>query len=337
MSVIAAVRKGPRIVIAADTQDNFGDLRPPADNHEAIKLREIGGAVLGSSGWALYDDILAHYLAKKKRVSLHDRPSIFAFFVQFWKDIRKSYPFVNDQPGKESETPFANLDASFLVASPGGIFLISSNMSVSEFRQYYAHWFGWGLRDRRHSCIVPGGGGPGGNRAPCCPGGDGLRRILRWTRRLPNGEERVDAMNRDPVLSARDLRQSFRLGGRLIEVLRGIGPGHSSRRVRLPDRCERGWKTTLLYTLAGLERPQSGTVTFEGLELYSCGAAAQARTRNQRIGFVFQGYFLLPELTRARERAAANDDQRTSLTRAGGNGIGACRLGLSVCSTSRRS
>jgi len=138
MSVIAAVRKGNRITIAADSQDNFGDLRPPAANHEAIKLREVGGAVLGSSGWALYDDIFEHYLGKKRRVSLHDRSSVFAFFVQFWKDLRKQYSFVNDQPGKESETPFANLDASFLVASPGGIFLVSSNMSVSEFRQYYA-------------------------------------------------------------------------------------------------------------------------------------------------------------------------------------------------------
>jgi ATP-dependent protease HslVU (ClpYQ) peptidase subunit len=138
MSVIAAVRKGNRITIAADTQDNFGDLRPPAENHEAIKLREVGGAVVGSSGWALYDDIFEHYLAKRSRIVLHDRASIFAFFIQFWKDLRKLYPFVNDQPGKESETPFANLDASFLVAAPGGIFLISSNMSVSEFRQYYA-------------------------------------------------------------------------------------------------------------------------------------------------------------------------------------------------------
>jgi ATP-dependent HslUV protease subunit HslV len=138
MSVIAAVRKGSHIAIAADTQDNFGDLRPPSENHEAAKLRRVGGAVLGSSGWALYDDIFDHYLARGRRVILRDRRSIFDFFVKFWKDLHKNYPFVNDQPGKESETPFANLDASFLVASPGGIFLVSSNMSVSEFRQYYA-------------------------------------------------------------------------------------------------------------------------------------------------------------------------------------------------------
>jgi ATP-dependent protease HslVU (ClpYQ) peptidase subunit len=137
MSVIIAVRKGSQIAIASDTQDNFGDLRPPAENHEAIKLRPLGRAVLGSSGWALYDDIFEHYLARR-RVVLKDRRSIFDFFVRFWKDLRKHYPFVNDQPGKESETPFANLDASFLVACPSGIFLVSSNMSVSEFRQFYA-------------------------------------------------------------------------------------------------------------------------------------------------------------------------------------------------------
>jgi ATP-dependent HslUV protease, peptidase subunit HslV len=138
MSVIAAVRKGNQIVIAADTQDNFGDLRPPADNHQAMKLRAFGGAVVGSSGWALYDDIFAHFLGKRRAPALKDRAAIFDFFVRFWKVLKRDYPFVNDQPGKESETPFANLDASFLVASPGGIFLVSSNMSVSEFRQYYA-------------------------------------------------------------------------------------------------------------------------------------------------------------------------------------------------------
>jgi len=56
-------------------------------------------------------------------------------------------------------------------------------------------------------------------------------------------------------------------------------------------------KTTLLYTLAGLERPESGEVEFEGQKLYRNGESALARLRNEKMGFVFQGYFLLPELT----------------------------------------
>lgn len=56
-------------------------------------------------------------------------------------------------------------------------------------------------------------------------------------------------------------------------------------------------KTTLLYTLAGLERPEAGTVEFEGRRLYEGSAGSQAKLRNEKMGFVFQGYFLLPELT----------------------------------------
>lgn len=56
-------------------------------------------------------------------------------------------------------------------------------------------------------------------------------------------------------------------------------------------------KTTLLYTLAGLERPESGTVEFDGHNLYNGSSSSQARFRNKKMGFVFQGYFLLPELT----------------------------------------
>ena len=56
-------------------------------------------------------------------------------------------------------------------------------------------------------------------------------------------------------------------------------------------------KTTLLYTLAGLEEPESGSVNFEGVELYKGSDSSRARLRNEKIGFVFQGYFLLPELT----------------------------------------
>ncbi len=56
-------------------------------------------------------------------------------------------------------------------------------------------------------------------------------------------------------------------------------------------------KTTLLYTLAGLERPDSGEVEIGGESLYDLSKARQADFRNSTIGYVFQHYFLLPDLT----------------------------------------
>jgi putative ABC transport system ATP-binding protein/lipoprotein-releasing system ATP-binding protein len=96
---------------------------------------------------------------------------------------------------------------------------------------------------------------------------------------------------------ARDLYRSFQLGTRKIEVLRGISTEiHFGEAVFLCGASGAG-KTTLLYTLAGLETPEAGTVEFEGQRLYCGNESVQARIRNERIGFVFQGYFLLPELT----------------------------------------
>ena len=66
--------------------------------------------------------------------------------------------------------------------------------------------------------------------------------------------------NGTPQLVARDLRRSFRMGPRRIEVLRGISMEvQRSEAVFLVGASGAG-KTTLLYTLAGLERPEEGTV-----------------------------------------------------------------------------
>jgi predicted ABC-type transport system involved in lysophospholipase L1 biosynthesis ATPase subunit len=100
-----------------------------------------------------------------------------------------------------------------------------------------------------------------------------------------------------PQLVARDLRRSFQLGARKIEVLRGISTEIFRGEAVFLCGASGAGKTTLLYTLAGLETPESGTVEFEGTRLYAGGESAQSRIRNERIGFVFQGYFLLPELT----------------------------------------
>ena len=100
-----------------------------------------------------------------------------------------------------------------------------------------------------------------------------------------------------PQLVARDLRRSFKIGSRKIDVLRGISTEVRCGEAVFLCGASGAGKTTLLYTLAGLERPESGTVDFEGTRLYEGGESVQARIRNERIGFVFQGYFLLPELT----------------------------------------
>src|SRR5438046_2312837 len=87
------------------------------------------------------------------------------------------------------------------------------------------------------------------------------------------------------------------MGSRRIEVLRGISMEIEHNEAVFLSGASGAGKTTLLYTLAGLERPESGTVEFEGYRLYRGSSAMQARLRNEKMGFVFQGYFLLPELT----------------------------------------
>jgi ABC-type lipoprotein export system ATPase subunit len=104
-------------------------------------------------------------------------------------------------------------------------------------------------------------------------------------------------VNTPAQLTARNIYRSFKIGSRKVEVLRGINLEINKGESVFLCGASGAGKTTLLYTLAGLERPESGEVLFEDHRLYSGGAAQDAKIRNQKMGFVFQGYFLLPELT----------------------------------------
>ena len=99
------------------------------------------------------------------------------------------------------------------------------------------------------------------------------------------------------MIETADLHRGYRIGRKSIEVLQGIDLHiEAGERVFLCGPSGAG-KTTLLYTLAGLERPEKGSVRIHGKDLYAMGRKEQAAFRNREIGYVFQNFHLLPELT----------------------------------------
>ncbi len=99
------------------------------------------------------------------------------------------------------------------------------------------------------------------------------------------------------MITAKNVHRSYQLAKKEIEVLRGIDLTiEAGEKVFLCGPSGAG-KTTLMYTLAGLERPHQGEVFLNGTSFYALRASEQAKLRNDRIGYIFQNYFLLPELT----------------------------------------
>ncbi len=138
MSIVAAAMRHGVIAMAADSLALFGDgMRIPPENARAAKIVRVGDALLGGTGWAVYDDILDHWIAANGPPSLNSRREIYAFFLEFWKALGDRYSLVNEQAATK-ETPFGDLDASFLVASRGGLFNVSSDLGVTEFRRQHA-------------------------------------------------------------------------------------------------------------------------------------------------------------------------------------------------------
>lgn len=104
-------------------------------------------------------------------------------------------------------------------------------------------------------------------------------------------------MPSNPHLKATNLQRSFKIGRSQIEVLRGISLEVPKGQTAFLCGASGAGKTTLLYTLAGLERPEGGQVHFEETDIYAMASDRLATLRNKRMGFIFQSYFLLPELT----------------------------------------
>ena len=99
------------------------------------------------------------------------------------------------------------------------------------------------------------------------------------------------------MITVTGLHKSFPMGEQTLPVLKGIDLTISRGELIAVIGASGAGKSTLLHILGLLDRPTSGTVRFEGQDLFKLSEAAQAEFRNKRIGFVFQFHHLLPEFT----------------------------------------
>jgi putative ABC transport system ATP-binding protein len=99
------------------------------------------------------------------------------------------------------------------------------------------------------------------------------------------------------VLRARGLRKEYGKGEGLVRAVDGvdldIGAGETVA-VMGPSGCG---KSTLLHLLGGLDRPSGGEVSLNGRRIDDLGEKALARMRRTAVGFVFQAFHLMEELT----------------------------------------
>ena len=97
-------------------------------------------------------------------------------------------------------------------------------------------------------------------------------------------------------LKASSLSRSYNIGASRLSVLKGLSLDIKRQEKLFLRGASGAGKSTLLYTLAGLERPDSGSVKIDGKSLYALSNTEQTKFRNTKIGYVFQNYFLLPDL-----------------------------------------
>jgi len=99
------------------------------------------------------------------------------------------------------------------------------------------------------------------------------------------------------VLRATGITKNYAIGKREIPVLRGVDLSiEAGEKVALLGTSGAG-KSTLLHLLGLLDAPTSGSIEYDGREVHTLPIGERARLRHHQVGFVFQFYHLIPELT----------------------------------------
>ena len=103
-------------------------------------------------------------------------------------------------------------------------------------------------------------------------------------------------MNKE-IISIESIDKSFGEGDEILQVLKNFSLSlHQGESIGLVGASGSG-KSTLLHIICGLDRPDSGSVKIQGIDITELNYDERSQLRNTEIGFVYQFHHLLPELT----------------------------------------
>jgi putative ABC transport system ATP-binding protein len=100
-----------------------------------------------------------------------------------------------------------------------------------------------------------------------------------------------------PLLSARALRKTYGAGDTLVRAVDDVDLDIAAGETVAVTGASGCGKSTLLHLLGGLDRPDAGEITLSGRNLGRLSERGLARLRRDAVGFIFQAFHLMDELT----------------------------------------
>ena len=98
-------------------------------------------------------------------------------------------------------------------------------------------------------------------------------------------------------LEVKDLKKSYGEGGGYVQVLKGITAGVEQGEMCVIQGTSGSGKSTLLNCIGGLDTVASGSIVVDGQEVAGLNSKALSNYRREKLGFIFQFYNLVPNLT----------------------------------------